>query len=365
MSSATRREKFSLSCSSRSFARVVDPRLDRRRRLSERQHLAGEALRRAARGLQRPLRQRGKLGELLLDGLGDGAGKRFAAGVAERRGACRDDGADGIAGALRRLVRRLAYPDQRLDELRPGARRDLRRRLVRFRRRLAETAQLFVGAGDAAVNAREQGVERLALPGDAAFRLADPRRRRGCRGFDLANHRRERLCGLPAAFGLGLDAGQSGWKLLAKLGSDVAQRAEQRIGTAAERTGPRLAAAELRLEFGGSAAQRRDAAGELLRLAATCRRRRRQSLFKRVDILHQPRDECTAAGVVGGEGCGYRFRLGGKARGVSGDAPRRGFHLFGHRHEAGEGGAGLRRLSLGRRQRCREGRLQLVADRGQ
>ena len=44
MSRATRREKFSLSFSSRSRALLVDPRLDRRRRLAERQHLPGEAL---------------------------------------------------------------------------------------------------------------------------------------------------------------------------------------------------------------------------------------------------------------------------------------------------------------------------------
>ena len=191
---ATRRDSASASFSSRCGAVLGDPLLDRRRGLADGQQLPGQPLARRPGGRQREVRGVADLVELLLDRLG-----RPPRPPRSRLASTRAATLSGITAAiasrawLAACAGGVAHPDQRVDQLGPGFLDELRRGAVGLADRRAPAARIFSSASRAPSRTRgEQGIERLALAGDARLALGDAvggERRGGLHRLHLADHR--------------------------------------------------------------------------------------------------------------------------------------------------------------------------------
>ena len=216
---------------------------------------------------------------------------------------------DRFAGMGRRLVRRLAHPHQRLDQLGAGILDQPARGAVRLGDRFGDRAQLRLGRGAAFAQRREQGVERLALAGDAGLALRDPVG--GVAGgrfhrLELAGHC---LRGGGGALRLDLDPGHCRRHVFAQLMGDGGERGLHRLGPAGENLRLHLAVIDLALEAERALAQRAERLAQPRILFVAAGADMGDLAADLVELAGDPAEQGAARLVLAGEPAGKHLDL--------------------------------------------------------
>ena len=156
MSSATRRAKASLSFSRCWAADLLHVLLERRRGAADRQHLLGQAVRRAPSGVDGARGGRLDFREPIFHFLRMTCLERVAGrfGQASPRSAGRLG--DGLTSPLGRMGRSFLHLDHCVDQRRAGFVAQARRFALRFGDRRGQGAQALSGGADALVQSGEQ-----------------------------------------------------------------------------------------------------------------------------------------------------------------------------------------------------------------